>query len=170
MNEILGASNSIPDYILVLFIYGLMVLIMRYANPRVELNFKSSYWLLFIFWSLAMFIGNYVFYLLGVMSFLPWFNNFIHSFGWVGLCLGFLYAGSYKEEWWEQFLLFAVFSFIVKIFENLILGTWNMDRFLIFEGKYAYIVAMSLVDGFYPLISRFILKLGSKFINGIYIE
>lgn len=169
MDTILGESNNIWDYLLVLLIYGLMVIVMRYAHKDVELNFKKSYSLLFFFWSFAMFKGNYIFYLLGVMSFLPWLNNFIHSFVWVGLCLGFLYAGSYKHPWYEQFALFSIFSFVVKVFENLILGTWDMENFLCFSGKYYYIIAMSLVDGFYPIISKFILTIVSKFYNGIYI-
>lgn len=169
MEAILGTSNNIWDYLLVLLIYGLMFVIMRYANKKVELNFEKSYWLLFVFWSVSMFIGNYIFNLLGFMSFLPWLNNFIHSFVWVGLCLGFLYAGCYKRDWYEQFLLAAIFSFIVKVFENLILGTWEKSDFLCFDGKYYYIIAMSLVDGFYPVISKFILTFVSKFYKGIYI-
>ncbi len=170
MEAILGASNNIFDYLLVLLIYGLMFIIMRYANESIELNFKNSYRFLFVFWSVLMFIGNYVSFLFGVMSFLPWLNNFIHSFVWVGLCLGFLYAGCYKREWYEQFLLFAIFSFIVKIFENLILGTWDFNHYLGIDGKYSYIIAMSLIDGFYPLISKFILTLVSKYNKGIYIS
>jgi hypothetical protein len=169
MANILGNSNNIFDYLLVLLIYGLMVIIMRYANKNVELNFEKSYWLLFFFWSIAMFIGNYVSYLLAVMSFLPWLNNFIHSFVWVGLCLGFLYAGCYKRDWYEQFLLCAIFSFIVKVFENLILGTWDFDNYLGVDGKYTYIIVMSLVDGFYPIISKILLTIVSKYYKGIYI-
>ncbi|MDQ3020802.1 MAG: hypothetical protein M3R36_09565 [Bacteroidota bacterium] len=169
MEKILGESNNLFDYLLVLLVYGMMFIIMRYANKDIELNFKKSFILLFFFWSIGMFIGNYVFYLLGVMSFLPWLNNFIHSFVWVGLCLGFLYTGAYKREWYEQFALFSIFSFVVKVFENLILGTWDLENFLCFHGKYYYIIAMSLVDGFYPVISKFILTIVSKYYKGIYI-
>ena len=168
MDTILGTSNTLSDYLLVLLIYALIFILIRYPNPRVELNFRVNFLVLFFFWSLAMFIGNYLFYLFGVMSFLPWLNNFIHTFIWIGLCLTFLYAGVHKHNIIKQFLLFAIFSFIVKVAENLILGTWEKDPFYFLHGKYAYIIVMSLVDGFYPIISIIVLKLTSKFIRGVY--
>jgi hypothetical protein len=170
MENILGVSNSILDYLLVLLIYFAVFILIRYPHPRIELNFKINFIVLFMFWSVAMFAGNYLFYLLGAMSFLPWLNNFIHTFLWVGFCLTFLYAGVYKHNIIEQFLLFAIFSFIIKVFENIILGTWEKDPYFFFHGKYAYIIIMSLVDGFYPIISVIVLKLSSMLIRGVYIE
>lgn len=168
MDAILGSSNTLVDYLLVLLIYALVFIIIRYPSPKIELNFKINFKVLFFFWSFVMFLGNYIFYLIGVMSFLPWLNNFIHSFIWIGICLTFLYAGVHKRGIIEQFLLFAIFSFIIKIAENLILGTWEKDPFYFLHGKYAYIIVMSLVDGFYPPISAVVLKLASRFIDGAY--
>ena len=170
MEAFLGPTNTLWNYSLVLLIYLSIFLIIRYPNPRIELNFKVNFLVLYIFWSLAMFFGNYIFYLLGVMSFLPWLNNFIHTFIWIGFCLTYLYSGVYKHNIIKQFFLFAIYSFIIKVAENLILGTWDKDPFYFFYGKYAYIIIMSLVDGFYPIISIIVLKICSKFIKGVFVK
>jgi hypothetical protein len=167
VTEILGAGNTIADYLAVLAVYGALFIVMRYANERVELNFRKTFWILFAGWSAGVFLGNYLFYLLGVMSFLPWLNNFFHTFVWIGLCLSFLYPGAYRRPLWEQFALFAIFSFIVKWAEHTILGTWELDHFFFIEGNLAYIIGWSLMDGLYPVISAFGLKLISKFVRGV---
>ena len=102
--------------------------------------------------------GNYLFYLLGVMSFLPWLNNFIHCFLWIGLCLTWLYYISHERPVWELFIHFSFTSFIIKFAENKLLGTWSMDSFMGINNPYAYLIAMSLVDGFYPIISKWMLN------------
>jgi len=68
MTEILGADNKIIDYLGVLAIYGALFILMRYANERVELNFRKTFWILFAGWSVGVFFGNYLFYLLGIMK------------------------------------------------------------------------------------------------------
>jgi len=167
MKEILGAGNEITDYLAVLAVYGALFIVMRYASETVELNFRKTFWILFVGWSVGVFIGNYLFYLLGIMSFLPWLNNFFHTFIWIGLCLGFLYAGAHRKPMWEQFALFAIFSFIVKWAEHTILGTWELDHFFFIEGNLAYIIGWSLMDGLYPILSALGLKLVSKFVSGV---
>jgi len=167
MTEILGFSNGIADYLLVLVVYGALFILMRYGNETVELNFRKTFWILFAGWGIGVFIGNYIFYLLGFMSFLPWLNNFFHTFIWIGLCLSFLYAGAHKKALWEQVALFAIFSFIVKWAERSLLGTWDLDHFFFIQGNMAYITGWSLMDGLYPIISAFGLKLISKFATGV---
>jgi hypothetical protein len=170
MNNIIGADNDWLDYGLVLLIYGLMYLLIRYPKPKLELNYKANYFFLVGLWAFLMFTGNYLFYRLGVMSFLPWANNFIHSFLWVGICLGWLYYCIHERPMWEQFLLFAFTSFIVKMAENMLLGTWDLESYFGINSKYAYIITMSIVDGFYPIISLWLLKaLGKKSTFGIYV-
>jgi hypothetical protein len=170
MNEIFGVDNNWLDYLLVLVIYALMYLLIRYPRPRVELNYKANYLFLVGLWAFLMFTGNYLFYRLGVMSFLPWANNFIHSFLWVGVCLGWLYYCTHERPLWEQFIFFAFTSFIVKMAENMLLGTWNLDSYFGINSKYAYIIAMSIVDGFYPIISLWVLNaLGKRSTLGIYV-
>ena len=167
MEDFLGSSNSLLDYVYVLIVYGAVLIIMRYANERIELNFRKTFQILFWGWSVGVLIGNYVFFLLGIMSFLPWLNNIIHSFIWIGFCLNFLYAGCYRKPLLEQFALYAIFSFMMKIAENLILGTWELDHFLFIQGNLAYMLGLSIVDGFIPFISRAVLKIISRFTTGI---
>jgi hypothetical protein len=98
---------------------------------------------------------------------MPWLNNFIHSFIWIGLCLGFLYAISYKRPLWELLVLFTIYSLVVKIAENKILGTWEFDRFFFIDGNMAYILGWSLVDALYPIGSAITLMLAARFISGV---
>jgi hypothetical protein len=169
MDELFGAGNGLLDYVIILIGYAALFVIMRYANPRVEPNFRLTYWALYLGWAIGTFFGNYLFYKLGIMSFLPWLNNFIHTFIWIGFCLSFLYAGCYQKPFWEQFLLFSIFSFIVKALENQILGTWELERFFIIQGNTAYIIGWSIMDGLYPVLSVIGLTLLSKFVKGIVI-
>lgn len=169
MEEFLGAGNTLADYALVLLIYGLMFLLIRYPKPNLELNYRSNYFFLVVLWAFLMLTGNYLFYRLGVMAFLPWLNNAVHSIVWVGACLGWLYYTAHRRPIWEQFILFAFTSFIVKMAEFSILGTWSMERYLGIESPYAYIIVMSLVDGFYPIISKWVIAaLGKRSTFGVY--
>jgi hypothetical protein len=167
LREILGTNNGLLNYSLVIAVYAALFVVIRYAGGKVELNFVRTYWALFFGWAFSVFAGNYLFYMLGVMSFLPWLNNFIHTFIWIGLCLSFLYAGARSKPMLVQFALFAIFSFIVKWAEHEILGTWEMDRFFFVRGNLAYITGWSLLDGLYPIISAFGLGIISKFVRGI---
>jgi hypothetical protein len=162
MENILGENNSFLDYLSVIGIYVLVFLLIFYAKRTIELNFRKSFMALYLVWSVAMFTGNYFGYLGGVMSFLPWLNNFIHSFGWVGFALAWLYMTSAHLPWHYRFYLSAMFSFLIKFSENMILGSWSFDPYFFFEGKYAYLIIMSIVDGFYPLLSDWILKFLNK--------
>jgi hypothetical protein len=94
-------------------------------------------------------------------------NNFIHAFIWIGLCLGFLYGISYKRPLWELLVLFTIYSFVVKVAENKILGTWEFGRFFFIDGNLAYIIGWSLVDALYPIGSAVVLMLAGRFIKGL---
>lgn len=167
MNEILGSNNSILNYIVVLLIYAGLYLAMRQAAPRIDPAFHRSFWVLLTLWAGGVFIANYLLYLAGTMSFLPWLNNFMHSFIWIGLGLGFLFGISYKKPFWEQFVLFAVYSFAVKLTENLLLGTWEFNHFFFIEGNLAYIMGWSIFDGLYPLGATVLLWAVSHFVSGV---
>jgi hypothetical protein len=167
MNDVLGSGNSVIEYVFVLIIYAGLFMAMRQAASRMEPEFRRSFWILYIVWAIATFVGNYLFYRLGIMSFLPWLNNFIHTFVWIGLCLGFLYSISYKKPLWEQLVLFAIYSFVVKVTENKVLGTWEFNRFFFIDGNLAYIVGWSLGDGLYPLLSALVLRVAARFVSGV---
>lgn len=167
MNEILGPANTLLNYAIVVLLYGALFVVMQHAYPWVELNFRKSFTVLFWGWSVGVFIGNYVFFLLGFMSFLPWLNNALHTFVWIGLGLGFLYAGCYWKPLWMQCVLFAIFSLVVKAVEHDILGTWEMDNFFGLKGNDMYIVGWSLMDGLYPIISMIGLRAVGWLVPGV---
>jgi hypothetical protein len=164
---LLGTGNGVAQYLELLLVYAALFVVIRYANDRVELNFRRTYWILFFGWGVATFLANYGLYRAGWMSFLPWVNNFLHTFVWIGLCLGFLYAGAYRRPWWEKFLLFATFSFIVKVAERLILGTWELPYFFFAQGNLAYLIGWSLLDGLYPALSELCLRIIGRFVRGV---
>ena len=166
MNDLLGPGNRLLDYALVLLVYGALFILMRYGNRRVELNARRLFWIVAFCWGVGVFIGNYLFYLIGIMSFLPWLNNAFHTLIWIGLCLSFLYVGCMRRPLWEQILLFIIFSFIVKIAERWLLGTWEHDNFFGIDGNWAYIIGWSVMDGLYPVINLMVmraLRVNSKF-------
>jgi hypothetical protein len=167
MDTFLGVNNTIFEYILVLLVYAGLFIAMRQAAPRIEPEFRRAFIILYVVWAFGIFIGNYLFYLLGIMSFIPWLNNFIHAFVWIGLCLGFLYAVSYKRPLWEQLVLFTIYSFVVKVVEFYVLGSWNFPRFFFIEGGLAYIIGWSVVDALYPVGSAIVLMLVSRFIKNV---
>jgi hypothetical protein len=158
-----GAGNGLLDYLLVLAVYGMLFVLMRHAHRRIEQSFRTSFTYLLVGWSIGTFVANYLLLRVGVMSFLPWLNNFMHTFIWIGLCLGFLYAGAHRKPFLEQFALFAIYSLIVKLAEHAVLGSWEHDHFFGIPGNAAYIIGWSLMDGLYPLVSMFGLRLVARF-------
>ncbi|HEY0809611.1 MAG TPA: hypothetical protein VGD49_05585 [Longimicrobiales bacterium] len=158
-----GLGNGPREYLLVLLFYAMLFLLMRHGHERIPLSFRATYTYLFVGWSVGTFVANYLLYRAGVMSFLPWANNFCHTFIWIAGCLGFLYAGAHQKSFIEQFALFAIYSLLVKIAENAILGTWEHNNFFGIPGNTAYIIGWSLADGLYPLVSMVGLRIVARF-------
>ncbi|MBL8155151.1 MAG: hypothetical protein JNM70_13285 [Anaerolineae bacterium] len=167
MNDVLGAGNTLGSYLLVLLVYGSLFVVMRYGNPTVAPAFRKTFIILYFVYAISIFIANYVLYRLGVMSFLPWLNNFMHTFIWIGLCLNFVYAGSYNRPIWEQFVFFFIFSFVVKLAEHQILGTWEQPNFFGISGNLAYMLGWSLVDGLTPVANVLGLRLAAPYIKDL---
>jgi hypothetical protein len=118
----------------------------------------------------SVFIANYLLYRAGVMSFLPWVNNFMHTFIWIGLCLTFLYLGVREtESLWAQCVVFATFSLIVKYAEQRLFGTWDMHHFFFhsLHGNGAYVMGWSLADGTYPILTLIGLRLVARRVPGL---
>src|SRR5690242_12051876 len=167
MNEILGAGNSLVSYGFILLIYAALVVVMKQGHPGVLPESRKTYVILYFTFAIVGFVANYLLYLAGVMSFLPWLNNIIHTFVWLGVCLGFLYIGVYRRPLWEQLVMFTVFSFVIKLAEHQVLWTWEMDHFFFVPGNLAYMLGWSLVDGLIPIGSAIWLKVLSKYIPGL---
>jgi hypothetical protein len=152
-----------------LFFYGALFLIIRMLKPRIEPEEKKTFVVIGVAWAISVFVANYVLYRLGLMSFMPWVNNFVHTFVWIGICLTWLYLGIREEQpMLVQFIVFATFSLIVKYAEQLLLGTWEHPHFFhVFRGNAAYVLGWSLADGLYPPITLYGLRLVSRWVPGI---
>jgi len=167
MERILGPGNTIVDYLLVLVVYLMMGLLMRYGNATVELSYQRTRTFMVLTLGPIVFVANWLLYRAGVMSFLPWLNNVLHALVWVGFGLTFLYAGCRTRPAWEQCALFAVFSFVVKVAEHLLLGTWELDHFFGIPGQTTYMAGWSLLDGLLPLVIPVVLRPVARVVPGI---
>jgi hypothetical protein len=152
-----------PRVIAVLALYAALLLVIRLVKPRIEPFERRTFLAIGIAWAVPVFVANYLLYQAGLMSYLPWLTNFMHSFLWIGVCLAWLYLGVREDQSLAvQFLLFATFSIIVKYAEQLAFGTWDLDHFLhVFDGNFAYVLGWSLADGTYPIITLFTLRLAA---------
>jgi hypothetical protein len=115
-------------------------------------------------WACSVFVANYLRYRAGAMSCLPWVTNALHSFVWIGGCLTVVYLGV-REEWplGLQFVLFAGLSLVVKLAEQGLFGTWELDHFFwVFEGNAAYVIGWSLADGLYPVLTLLGVRLAAR--------
>lgn len=149
--------------------YAALLQIIRQAKPRIEPEERATFVAIGLAWAVPVFVANYLLYKAGLMSFLPWVTNFLHSFVWIGFCLTFLYLGvRTTRSMPTQILLFATFSLIVKYAEQILFGTWDLDHFFhVFDGNGAYVLGWSLADGSYPVITLYGLRLASRRISGL---
>jgi hypothetical protein len=144
----------------VLLVYAGLFTLIRALKPSIRPEERDHALLIGGSWAVGVFVANYLLYRAGVMSFLPWVNNFLHTFVWIGGCLTFLYLGARHRPMWEQFVMFATLSLVVKVAERMLFGTWELEHFFhLFEGNVAYVLGWSLADGLYPPITYYGLKL-----------
>lgn len=145
----------------VLLIYAALFVLIWAYKKKIKHDEKETFLTIALAWAVPVFIGNYLLFRAGLMSFLPWANNVIHCFIWIGFCLSWLYLSIRNQQpLWAQFAIMAIFSFIVKYAERFLFGTWEHGHFFyIFKGNFAYILGWSLLDGLYPLITMSGLKL-----------
>jgi hypothetical protein len=152
----------------VLAFYAAMFLVIRLSRERIEPFERRTFVAVGLVWAVPVFIANYLLYKAGVMSFLPWVNNFMHSFLWIGFCLSWLYLGVREQQPMVlQIVLFTTFSLIVKYAEQKLLGTWDLDNFFGIDGNGAYVMGWSLADGTYPVLTLFGLRLAARYIPGL---
>jgi hypothetical protein len=153
-----------PRILAVLAFYAALLVVIRLAKPRIEPVERRTFVAIGLAWAAPVFVANYLLYQAGLMSFLPWVTNFMHTFLWIGICLTFLYLGVREEQSMPvQIVLFTTFSLIVKYAEQLAFGTWDLDHFLhVFDGNFAYVLGWSLADGTYPVLTLFGLRLAAQ--------
>ena len=56
MNDFLGAGNGLGQYLLVLVVYAGLFVVMRYAHPTVEPEFRKTFIILYIVYAIAIFM------------------------------------------------------------------------------------------------------------------
>jgi hypothetical protein len=153
----------------VLLLYAALFIIVRVIQPRIAADERKTAWVIGASWAVSVFIMNFLLFKAGVMSFLPWVNNFMHTFLWIGVVLTFLYLGVRRSQPMAvQFVIFATFSLVVKVAEQIVFGTWEHGHFFhVFEGNLAYVIGWSLADGLYPPITFFGLRLVARFVPGL---
>lgn len=152
----------------VLAFYVAMFIVIRLSRRRISDFEQRTFLAISIAWAVPVFVANWLLYKAGAMSFLPWVNNFMHTFLWIGLCLSWLYLGVRETQpLWIQFLLFTTFSLVVKYAEQKLFGTWDHDNFFGIQGNGAYVMGWSLADGTYPVLTLFGLRLAARYIPGL---
>ncbi len=155
--------------VMLLTFYAALFVIIRVVQPSIPPEERKTAAVIGATWAVSVFAANYLLYRAGFMSFLPWVNNFMHTFLWIGICLTLLYVGVRRNQSMVvQFIVFATFSLIVKYAEQLLFGTWEHDHFFhVFRGNFAYVLGWSLADGLYPPLTFFGLRLAGRFIPGL---
>jgi hypothetical protein len=153
----------------VLAVYAVLLgLIWLLFRPRIERYELRTALAIGLVWAVSVFIANYLLYRAGAMSYLPWVNNFLHTFIWIGICLTVLYLGVRETApMLQQFLMFFAFSMVVKYAEQWLFGTWDHDNFFGIDGNFAYVLGWSLADGTYPVLTRFVLRRAVHGIPGL---
>jgi hypothetical protein len=91
-------------------------------------------------------------------------NDSGKTFQWIGVSLTATYLGVREDQpLGAQFALLAGPSLVVKLAEQALFGTWELDHFLhVFEGNAAYVIGWSLGDGLYPFLTLLGLRLAVR--------
>ena len=140
----------------VLAFYAAMFVVIRLSRRRISDFEQRTFLALAVAWAVPVFAANWLLYKAGAMSFLPWVNNFMHTFLWIGLCLSWLYLGVRETQpLWIQFLLFTTFSLVVKYAEQKLFGNG------------AYVLGWSLADGTYPILTLVGVRLAARRLDGL---
>lgn len=154
--------------LMVLLFYAALFVVMSLHGRKIGSAERKTFLLLWLGGFVIALGANYLLFRLGVMSFLPWINNFLHTFFWIGLGFPYLYFGSTDRSAVVRFVLFTTFSLIVKYAEQLLFGTWEADNFFrVFHGNFAYIMGWSTVDGSMPFVMALGLRLVGRWIPGL---
>lgn len=160
---------TIGRVLAVLLLYGALFVVARTYGWRGGGAERRTAQTVGVSWAVATFVINYLLSLAGLMSFMPWLANGLHTFVWIGGVLTVLYLGVRRSQpLWVQMVLFAVFSLVVKVGEQILFGTWEHGHFFhVFRGNTAYVLGWSLADGLYPPITLFGLRFLARRVSGL---
>ena len=166
--RIADSSISVLEVLGALAFYGGLFAIIRTTMHVVEPRERRTFVAIALVWAPSVFLANWLLYKAGAMSYLPWVNNFLHTFVWIGFLLSWLYLGvRERESLFVQCVIFATFSLIVKYAEQKLFGTWEHDNFFGIDGNGAYVLGWSLADGTYPIVTLYGLRIASRWIRGL---
>jgi hypothetical protein len=146
--------DTLIQLLALLLFYAALFVVIRITKHALDAGERRVYGLLYLGWAAPVFVANYLLAQIDLESPMPWYVNFLHTFVWIGLCLGWLYLGARREPLWVQFVAFATFSLVVKLTEQKLVGAWTSEHFFfVFHGNWSHLLGWSLADGLYPLIS-----------------
>lgn len=152
----------------VLAFYGAIWLIAWGYRRSIDPVERKTFVAIGLVWAVSVFIANYLLYRAGAMSYLPWVNNFLHTFVWIGFVLTWLYLSVREtENLVVQCVLFTFFSLVVKYWEQHVFGTWGHDNFFGADGNTAYVVGWSVADGTYPVLTLLVLRAVARRVPGL---
>ena len=152
----------------VLAFYGAIFLLAYGYRRTIEPAERKTFVAIGAVWAVSVFVANYLLYLAGAMSYLPWVSNFLHTFVWIGFVLTWFYLGVREQRSiFAQCALYAFFSLVVKYWEQHVFGTWGHDNFFGIHGNTAYVVGWSLADGTYPLLTLYVLRWVARWMPGL---
>ena len=155
-------------YLVILVLYFLVFIVAWFDKRKLDGSERKTFLMLFLVWSVTIFIANYLGYKMGILSFMPWVNNFLHAFVWIGVCLSYMFLALRKQHIITQFMAYASFSLVIRYTEYKIFGVWEHDNCLnAVQGTDAYIIGWSFIDGGYGIVTILLLKLLSKKIRGL---
>ena len=67
-----------------LLFYAALFVVIRTTKKQIEPVERRTFLAIGLAWAVTVFVANYLLYKVGLMSFLPWVNNFAHTFLWIG--------------------------------------------------------------------------------------
>lgn len=156
----------------ILLFYSALFVIIHMYRGRIDRSETKTFLAIGGAWAVSVFLGNYLLYRAGLMSFLPWTNNFLHTFIWIGFCLTWLYLAVREDHaLLVQCIAFATFSLVVKYAEQMAFGTWDHSHFFhVFRGNFAYVLGWSLADGLYPPLTLVGLRILGRWVPGLIVQ
>jgi hypothetical protein len=160
---------TVDRVLAILALYAALFIVITTWRPGIPHAERRTALVIGLSWAIGTFTANFLLFKAGFMSFLPWANNFLHTFVWIGLCLTFMYLGLRRTQpLLVQMIVFATFSLVVKYAEQMLFGTWEHGHFFhVLRGNVAYVVGWSIADGLYPPITLFCLRGIARFVKGL---
>ena len=120
------------------------------------------------------FVTNFLLFRIGAMTFLPWINNFLHSFFWIGRRVPYwLYFATRGRSPLVVFITDSPrWSLVVKYIEQLLFGTMGRSQLPPHHPRKPRLHPRLVAGGHgcLPFVMSIGLKLLSRFVPGLVVE